>query len=322
LSIFEYMKKYILLLILVGLATFSMAQDPRFTQKTGNINHFNPALVGAQSDFGVQLNYRNQWPTFPINLVTYSLLINYNLKNGLGFGLELKNDKVGLITTSDVKANINYRRTFGSVETRYGLNLGYGEKHIDYDGLRFEDQINPGGGFTNPTAEPFENNPTSYATLDIGAAAYYKGLLLGLAIQQLNEPEVSFFNNNASNQPMRFVGNLAYIKELNQFNLAGLATFQQAGNYSLLETQICGQYKFVKLGIGYHQRFGSFSNSDFFSAALGIQFDKFSVGYSYDEDVFNSSRSSSAGTHQATAAWYIKGLNKERGMSRLMNVLL
>jgi type IX secretion system PorP/SprF family membrane protein len=240
----------------------------------------------------------------------------------LGFGLELKNDKVGPITTSDVKANINYRRTFGDVETRYGLNLGYGEKHIDYNGLSFEDQINPGGGFTNPTAEPFENNPTSYATLDIGAAAYYKGFLLGLAIQQLNEPDVSFFSNSASNQPMRFVGNLAYIKELNQFNLAGLATVQQAGSYSLLETQICGQYKFVKLGIGYHQRFGSFSNSDFFSATLGIQFDKFSVGYSYDEDVFNSSRTSYGGVHQATAAWYIKGLNKESGMSRLMNVLL
>ena len=120
---------------------------------------------------------------------------------------------------------------------------------------------------------------------------------------------------------MRFVGNLAYIKELNQFNLAGLATYQQDGKYSIIETQVYSQYKFVKLGIGYHQRFGSFRDSDFFSVALGIQFDKFSVGYSYDDDFSNISRAS-PGTHQATAAWYIKGLNKERGMSKLMNVLL
>ena len=294
-----------------------MAQDPLFTQKTGNINHFNPALVGAQSDFRVQLNYRNQWPTLPLNPITSSLLTNYNLQNGLGFGLELKNDRVGPLTTSNVKANINYRHKFGAVETRYGLNLGYGEKHIDYEVLRFEDQISPGSGFTNPNAEPFENKSTKYATLDIGASAYYKGFLLGLAIQQLNEPALV----PNYHLPMRFLGNLAYIKELNQFNLAGLATFQQDGNYSIIETQVYGQYKFVKLGMGYHQRFGSFRDSDFFSIALGIQFDKFSVGYSYDDDFSNISRAS-PGTHQATAAWYIKGLNKERGMSKLMNVLL
>ena len=74
--------------------------------------------------------------------------------------------------------------------------------------------------------------------------------------------------------------------------------------------------------MGYHQRFGSFHNLDFFSVALGIQFDKFSVGYSYDDDFSNISRASSPGTHQATAAWYIKGLNTERGMSRLMNVIM
>jgi hypothetical protein len=78
----------------------------------------------------------------------------------------------------------------------------------------------------------------------------------------------------------------------------------------------------VKLGIGYHQRFGGFGNSDFFSAALGIQFDKFSVGYSYDHTTFHFSGVSYSGVHQATAAWYIKGLNKQTGMSRLMNVIL
>ncbi|HAV26040.1 MAG TPA: hypothetical protein DCX01_07665 [Bacteroidetes bacterium] len=314
------MKKCTLFFLLVGITAFSMAQDPHFTQKTGNINHFNPALVGAQSDFGVQLNYRNQWPTLPLNPITSSLLTNYNLKNGLGFGLEVKSESVGSTRSDALKANINYRHKFGAVETRYGLNVGYGEKHMDYEGLRFEDQISPDSGFTNPNAEPFENKSTKYATLDIGAAAYYKGFLLGIAIQQLNEPDISFFSNT-SIQPMRFVGNLAYIKELNQFNLAGLATYQQDGKYSIIETQVYSQYKFVKLGIGYHQRFGSFLDSDFFSVALGIQFDKFSVGYSYDDDFSNISRAS-PGTHQATAAWYIKGLNKERGMSKLMNVLL
>ncbi|MFT4995951.1 MAG: type IX secretion system PorP/SprF family membrane protein [Flavobacteriales bacterium] len=309
------MKKCTLFFILVGITAFSMAQDPLFTQKTGNINHFNPALVGAQSDFGVQANYNNQWPTLPLNPITSSLLTNYNLKNGLGFGLEVKSESVGSTRSDALKANINHAFSKNGFELRSGLNIGVLQNSIDVTKLNFRDPNDP---ILN---EIKKHNPKRGVSLDIGAAAYYKGFLLGLAIQQLNEPDISFFSNT-SIQPMRFGGNLAYIKEFNQFNLAGLATYQQDGKYSIIETQVFGQYKFVKLGLGYHQRFGSFGDSDIFSAAFGIQFDKFSVGYSYDDDFSNISRASSAGTHQATAAWYIKRLNKERGMSRLMNVLL
>jgi len=136
---------------------------------------------------------------------------------------------------------------------------------------------------------------------------------------QVNEPNLDIPQNPAGSLKPRLVGNLAYLKEFDNIALAGMATFQHQNVSSVLETQVFGQYKFVKLGVGYHQRFGSFSNSDFFSAALGIQFDKFSVGYSYDDDLFNSSRTSYGGVHQA---WYIKGINKESGMSRLMNVIL
>jgi type IX secretion system PorP/SprF family membrane protein len=309
------MKNILCFFILLPLAFSSSAQDVTFTQKTGNINHFNPALVGAQSDFGVQLNYRNQMPTLQGNPITYSLLTNYNLKSGLGFGLEVKSESVGSTRSDALKANINHAFSKNGFELRSGLNIGVLQNSIDVTKLNFRDPNDP---ILN---EIKKHNPKRGVSLDIGAAAYYKGFLLGLAIQQLNEPDITFFNSTC-NQPMRFGGNLAYIKEFNQFNLAGLATFQQDGNYSMIETQVFGQYKFVKLGLGYHQRFGSFGDSDIFSAAFGIQFDKFSVGYSYDDDFSNISRASSAGTHQATAAWYIKRLNKERGMSRLMNVLL
>jgi type IX secretion system PorP/SprF family membrane protein len=310
------MKKCALLLILVGLTAFSMAQDPLFTQKTGNINHFNPALVGAQSDFGVQLNYRNQWPTLPLNPITSSLLTNYNLKNGLGFGLEVKSESVGSTRSDALKANISHAFSKNSFEIKTGANIGILQNSIDVTKLNFRDPNDP---ILN---EIKEHSPTKRVSIDIGVASYYKGFLLAMSALQVNEPNLDIPQNPAGSLIPRLVGNLAYLKEFDNIALAGMATFQHQNVSSVLETQVFGQYKFVKLGVGYHQRFGSFGNSDFFSAVLGIQFDKFSVGYSYDEDVFNSSRVSSTGTHQATAAWYIKGLNKERGMSRLMNVLL
>jgi type IX secretion system PorP/SprF family membrane protein len=316
------MKKCILFFILVGITAFSMAQDPLFTQKTGNINHFNPALVGAQSDFGVQLNYRNQWPSFPNNPQNYSLLTNYNLKNGVGFGLDLGHENFGLYKSNIVKINTNYSKTFGEVETRYGLNLGFGQNSINLNALRFEDQIDPGTGFVRPTAEPFESDPKYYFTIDLGAAAYYKGFLLGLGVQQVNQPNTSVIEIPGSELPSRFVANLGYIKEFNTLYLGGMVTVQHQDVTSMIETQVYSQYKFMKLGIGHRQVFGTYGNTDLFSVALGIQFYKFSVGYSYDDDFSNISRASSPGTHQATAAWYIKGLNIERGMSRLMNVIM
>jgi len=81
-------------------------------------------------------------------------------------------------------------------------------------------------------------------------------------------------------------------------------------------------YKFIKLGVGHRQTFGEFANGDYFSAMAGVQFDKFSVGYSYDDTPFNTSRASFGGIHQATAAWYIKGLNNEKGMNKFMNLIM
>lgn len=313
------------ILILLTIAFFSInafAQDALFTQKTGNINHFNPALVGTHSNFGVQLNYRNQWPASNFDIQTLSLLANYRFVGNVGVAIEAFADGNSITQHNRIKANLNYEHSAGEVELRYGVNLGVGQHRIDLSGLRYEDQIDPSQGFINPSAEPFENDPSYYMLFDLGASAYYKGFMLGVSSMQLNHPKYDVFGTN-TRLKARHVATLGYLKEFDKLALAGLATFQHQNKSSILETQVYGQYKFIKLGLGYHQVFGTLSNADFFSVSAGVQFDKFSLGYSYDDNPLNTPSSSIArGTHQATAAWYIKGLNTERGMSRLMNVIL
>jgi type IX secretion system PorP/SprF family membrane protein len=307
------MKSILFIFILVLVVLKSQAQNPHFTQKTGNINHFNPALVGAQNDFGVQANYNNQWPTLQGNTITYSFLTNYNLKSGLGFGLEVKSESVGSTRSDALKANINHAFSKNGFELRSGVNIGVLQNSIDVTKLNFRDPNDP---ILN---EIKKHNPTRGVSLDIGAAAYYKGFLLGLGVQQVNQP-----NLEMTTKPIkrRFVVNLGYHKKLKTFDLATLITYQQQGTYSVLETQIYGQYKFAKLGIGHRQVFGTYGNTDLFSSSLGLQFNKFSVGYSFENFLNSNTASTFGGIHQATAAWYIKGLSKEKGMSRLMNVLM
>lgn len=310
------------IVFLILLPKLTLAQDDNFTQKTGNINHFNPALVGAQSNFGVQLNYNNQSHSLLNNFQTYSLLTNYNLSNGIGFGLELFSDRRSISQKSHIKANLNYQHMLSNIEIRYGMTLGIGQTIMNFDRLRFENQIDPSLGFTNTTAEPIESDPINYAVIDLGAASFYKGFLVGIGVQQANEPNISSLTNQNAKLKRRIVANVGYLKELENISFAGLATYQQSGVFSMLETQVYSQYKFVKLGFGYGQSFGTFYSTDFFSSSIGVQFDKFSVGYSYEDDLSNSARASLGATHQATAAWYIWGLSNKTGMSKFMNVMM
>jgi len=315
------MTKLTVLSFLLSISFYALAQDPLLTQKTGNLNHFNPALVGVQSDFGVQLNYRNQWPKLTGNSELVSVLTNYNFSDDLGVGLELKSNVYGIWSTSNLKANVNYHKIFGNVETRYGISLGLGQQFYDLDRFRFEEQISPVTGFVNPTSELYEHSHIRYFILDMGVASYYKGFLLGAGTQQVNEPNKSLSDTETS-LPIRWVGTLAYMKEFDQLNLAAMATIQHQSEFSIIETQVFGQYKCFKLGLGHHQNFGNFYNTDFVSASAGIQFDKFSIGYSHDTDPLDRDVPSLGGTHQVTAAWYIKGLKKETGMSKFLSVLM
>jgi type IX secretion system PorP/SprF family membrane protein len=310
------MKNILFLFVLVLVVLESQAQDPNFTQKTGNINHFNPALVGTQSDFGVQLNYTNQRYRFEGGITTASFLTNYYLKSGLGFGLEVKSESVGSTRSDALKANINHSFSKNGFEIKTGANIGILKNSIDVTKLNLRDPNDP---ILN---EIEKHNPKRGVSIDIGAASYYKGFLLALSALQVTEPNLDIPPNPAGSLKRRFVTTIGYHKKLKTFDLAALVTHQQQGRYSVLETQIFGQYNFMKLGIGHRQVFGTYGNTDLFSSCLGLQFNKFAVGYSFENFLSSNTASTFGGIHQATAAWYIKGLSKEKGMSRLMNVIM
>ena len=307
------MKVYFLSILLIFTTwTSAFAQDPLSTLKTGNINHINPSLVGAQSDFGTVAQYRNQYPKLPGNFQTYSLLTNYNLNNGLGFGFELMSDVGPIVRTDALKLNTNYTLHKNDLELRFGLNVGLTQWSLDTSILRYEDQINPTGGFTNETTETYDPKSDVQGILDFGISGYYKGFMVGLSAMQLNQP--------SSVLPTRYVAMLGYHKKLsNALNLAAVSTFRQQNKFTTLETQMFGQYKFIKLGFGHRANFGEYKNYDILSGSAGIQFDKFALGYSYENAL---KENLSGGTHQAFAAWYIKGLNRENGMSNFLNTLL
>jgi type IX secretion system PorP/SprF family membrane protein len=306
--------------------TAGYAQDNLYSLKSGNLNHFNPALVGAQSDAAVSLVYRNQWPTLPSQFITTSLLANYNLKNNLGLGLELSDDRAGegLSRSLVIKGNVNYAFNKKEVKTRVGLNIGYMESTIDWVRLRFEDQIDPTQGFINPTGEPFSNEPIQNMVLDFGVVSEYKDLVIGISTMQFNQPNVAQFATPGPEGilPLRYVGILGYSKKLGEVNLAGLTSAQIQNQFTSVSTQITSQYKFARLGIGLRQSFGEYGNNDWLLASAGVQFDKFQVSYAYDSYHVEVVSRQNFATHEFSAAWFIKGLKKEDNISAFVNGIL
>ena len=309
----QSMIRIILLQIAALYTLVGFSQDYIFTQKTNDLNSFNPSLVGTQSDMGVQLNYYNQWPQLDNNPILMSMLTNYNLKNGLGIGLAYCTELFGLTKENKVKTNVNYALNTGDIELKVGTSLGFNQQSFDVN--RINTPVGPDPNLTG-------NNTGRYFSLDIGAAAYYHGFVAGVSSYQLNKPSYKMFSSTY-NVNASYNGFVGYSKKLKDIRISGLIAFQQISKLSSLDYHISGQYKFVKLGLGLHSYYGAYGNTDYISASSGVIFDQFSVAYSYASDPFSRPNNLTArGTHHATVAWFFKGLKKESGLSDFVNGML
>ncbi len=190
---------------------FSCAQHDFITQKTANLNHFNPALIGTQSNLAGYLSYKGQLISKPGARTRKSFLFTATLKNNLGMGFELMGHNLESSDFSSFKLNLNHNIHLKNVELRYGGSFGYngynllGKTQIILYGSR------PINGFTT----------------DLGAAAYFKGLFLSASAMQFTNPSYAIGSSAVINRGPRFVGSIGYQKELKKIQMAMLGTIHQ-----------------------------------------------------------------------------------------------
>ena len=151
------MKKILFLLsisLLIGFTNEVKAQDPAFSQFFANPLYLNPAMAGTGSCNGggrVALNYRNQWPSLPGTFITTSASYDQHFDNiGGGVSLLLLDDRAGegLLRSQTVSAGYSFQLDVNRKFTmRFGIEGQYGQRSIDWQRLRFEDQIDESKGF-------------------------------------------------------------------------------------------------------------------------------------------------------------------------------
>lgn len=314
---------------------FAFAQDHLYSLKSGNLNHYNPALLGTQSDAGVNLGLR-----FSEGLINQghsensSILVHLTTKKNVGFGLQHIYDlrfpsfssPWDINRTNVFKLNFNYKIVSKKLTTRVGVNLGYRNSTVELSGSPPHRPVHGENvGFVKPPKYYFDEKISHSFLADLGVVTLYKDFLLGISAMQANQPDISLFVKNPTTYPVRWVGMLGYSKSLGDFTLTNLSVIQHQLDMSTLSSQFTGQYKFVKLNFGARNGTGNHNLGNWWIAGAAVQFDKFQLAYNLDQFVpeKNSTvRSRDFFVHEFSAAWYIKGLKKDDSISNFVNGIL
>jgi len=294
------------------------AQDPELTQFYAAPVYTNPAMAGtavcANGAAGrVNINYRNQWPSLPGTFRSYSLSWDQHIPSiGGGLGAMVFHDVAGsgLLTSTTVSGVYSYMLPLGrgknAAVMRFGLQGALAFKSLDWNRLRFGDQIVPTQGFVNMTGEQKPSQSISYPNFNAGMMIYNSKFYGGFAAHNITQPNWSFYDNPDEILPIRYTvhagGNIKYGgNRFTEDNISPNALFMVQRNFTQLNLGFYANRGPLVTGLWFRQTFGNYNTSDAIILLVGFRKDRFKFGYSYDFTV-SDGRSAIPSSHEVSAA--------------------
>ena len=293
----KHNNKYLLLFFLAFVTGSNFAQDTRHTQAYSNPLMLNPAIMGANTDLRIILNYRSQWSNIDKGYTSYAFsgICPIYIKEGkekLDIGLNVNNDKAGAFETMNAALSIGYNLHVSKVHNlSFALQGGFIQKSLDAGNLSFDEQYIMGSyNAANPKTEIVASQKLGYADVSFGAMWFYDqskedgakiNAYSGVSGYHLNQPNESYIEQAKAALPMRFVymGGIKILGENKidftpnvRYNIQAGSTEMAAGLY--MDYRFSENVKFV-LGSWYRTH-------DAIAFAIGIEHKSFTFGYSYD----------------------------------------
>lgn len=178
--------------IMLWMAVSVKAQDAQFTQFYASPMYLNPAFTGLTFEHRFVANYRNQWPGVKTAYQTAMVTYDYNmtdLNSGLGFTVMQDRSGTAGLTHTQIGACYSYHFKISKfAEIRMGANLNFNMKRIDFNKLRFNDQIATGSGVS---IEATNYEPLNFMDFAAGALLNSNEYWLGLSARHLTQPNSS-----------------------------------------------------------------------------------------------------------------------------------
>ncbi len=318
------MKSSLLVIGLVfGGVTNCFAQDPHFSQFYSNPLYLNPAFAGSTGCGRAAFNARYQWPAVDGDYKTISASYDAQVdavKGGLGVLLLHDQAGLGTLATTRLSGIYSYQLEVSSNFTiRAALEATYENRRVDRSKLYFGDQIDPRYGFIYPTAENIANPSKSFLDVQAGFIGYTDRLYFGFAAHHLTQPQQNFLNGPASNLSRKYTGHIGAMIPL------GSNRYMVKEERTVISPNILFmmQNKYLQVNLGVYFQSGPlvaglwYRNNDAGIAMLGIQKEKFKVGYSYDFTISKLNNNTSAGAHEISIGLNVDCVDKQRNYRML-----
>lgn len=290
-----------LLMLCCSLSENAEAQDIHFSQYFLSPMSLNPAMIG---DFGPEYrfagNYRDQWRSVTDNpFTTFSIGAESNGQigpKGLGTGVYIMNDQAGDGQLTNLTVDLGAAHSFSlnadsSATLRFGARIGFGQRTLDYTGLRFDQQYT--GQVYDATLDPNEDlsgDKVTYANVHLGVRLRTTGSQgrsteVGLAGFNLTAPDVSFRDDAAVPLDRRLTLHTEVVRPLGQkWHLMPSGQVMLQGEYREVVLGARFRHTWRDDDIGLRRAwiggFGRLEDAAFLT--LGVDYDAWTFGLSYD----------------------------------------
>jgi type IX secretion system PorP/SprF family membrane protein len=313
-------KTFLLLFIILNCLIKVHGQDVIYSQFYANPIYLNPAIAGSKLSSRLTMNYRIQWPTVSQGYNSISASYDQPVQKLSG--------AVGVMVNADVAAGGIYNSLSANGIYAYHLEVsrnillnaafqvGYVQRRLDWSKLIFADQANQ----TVPSN-------LNVGRLDFSAglmAGYKEHIYIGLAVNHLTQPDMSYFEGITNRLDMRFtlhagalieVREGAHGKELGSLSISPNVVFEQQGKFKQLNVGVYANSYPLIAGLWLRHCFG---NPDAAILLLGFQHMNYKFEYSFDYTL-SRLKIGTGGAHEISLVFLFKN-NKTAYKYRALKV--
>lgn len=314
---FYHMSRLLPIIALILSAQFLWGQDPIFSQFNASPLALNPALTGTTYTPRIAAIYRNQWPSWDASaFVTYAISYDqYVPYLNSGFGVMFMSDDAGDGIWKKSSASLFYSYQIQASKKlffKWGVKGTYVQDKLDWDKLKFGDQIFVPDGFYDSGGAMFtteEERPASltngYFDVSTGIMAYTERVFGGLAIMHINTPDENILdvNNSVENGlPMRILAHMGMQFDLpytilrNSTFISPSVMYSKQGDFQQFNAGAFAGMGVLHAGVWYRHTANSGAESIIFQ--LGAKYEMIRFGYAFDWTIATGLRGNTGGSHE------------------------
>lgn len=274
----ERMVKPLLITALILCSTmYSKAQLAPFENMYFQNNYiYNPAMAGLDKGLNLNVGYRKQWSSFPGTPETAMITADLHATDKVGLGINISNDKAGLIKQTRAVATYAYHLPLNGngQNLSFGLSLGINDSRVDYNGLNgdpFDEEI---GRY---------NQLKAYLDGDFGIAYTSNKLHINAALPNMKSTFFESSDTRIDVDKLLFIGIISYkvaLGDNNAFKLEPLAGLRIVKGYKDI-IDAGANFSMEQYGLFFRTIYHS-SNSVSFGAGLDQRTYAFNISYNVE----------------------------------------